>query len=38
MGRFPGFEDEEHSSRVLGTYLLEMRRYKKARKVLPYAL
>jgi len=37
-GRFPGFEDEKHSSRVIGTYLLGMRRYKKAREVLLYAL
>jgi len=38
MGRFPGFEDEEHSSRVIGTYLLGIEGYKKAREVLPYAL
>jgi len=38
MGRFPGFEDEEHSSRVIGTYLLGVEGYKKAREVLPYAL
>ena len=36
MGRFPGFQDEEHSCRVLGTYLLGVERYKQAQEVLPY--
>ncbi|MDH5715688.1 MAG: hypothetical protein OEZ30_09005 [Candidatus Aminicenantes bacterium] len=30
MGRFPGFQDKEHSCRVLGTYLLGVERYKQA--------
>ncbi|MFB0519571.1 MAG: transposase [Acidobacteriota bacterium] len=38
MGRFPSFQDEDHSSRVLGTYLLGLQRYKQAQEVLPYAL
>jgi len=38
MSRFLGFQDEEHSSRVLGTYLLGVEGYKKAQEVLPYAL
>ena len=38
MSRFPGFQDEEHSSNVLGIYLLGVERYRKTKEVLPYAL
>ncbi len=38
MGRFPGFQDEEPSGRLLETYLLGLEKYKKAQEALPYAL
>jgi len=34
MGRFPAFQDEEHSSKVLGIYLLGIEKYRKAKDVL----
>jgi len=38
MSRFPGFQDEGHSLRVLGIYLLGVERLRREKEVLPYAL